>query len=72
MHKRRISEEVMNLTEGFNRKKLSSKFINRITQSNEPLCSTTKIDRKVINLKVVPNEVSIASIIQEKVTNKPF
>ena len=69
MHKRRISEEVMNLTEGFNRKKLSSKFINRITQSNEPLCSTTKIDRKVINLKVVPNEVSIASIIQEKVTN---
>lgn len=72
MHKRRVSEEQSGTNLSVNRKKLSSQFMERLKGSNNnisPMSSTVKIDRKVINLQPVHNEVSITNIIQEKVAN---
>ena len=72
MHKRRVSDDILSMTASINRKKLSNKFMQRLKDSGEspiPLNSTVKIDRKVINLQPVATDMSIASIIQEKVAS---
>ena len=71
MHIRRVSDDVLTATNSMNRKKLSSQFMDRINKTRDTtnhLSSTAKIDRKIINLQPVQTDVSIANIIQEKVT----
>ena len=70
MHKRKASEDVFNSSS--NRKKLSTQYIGRHRQTPEVLLNkTTKMPANPPNAAKKPNssEVSIASIIQEKVAN---
>ena len=72
MHKRRVSDDILSMTESMNRKKLSNKFMQRLKDTGEspiPLHSTAKIERKAINFQPVATDMSIASIIQGKVAS---
>ena len=70
MHKRRVSEDVFNSSS--NRKKLSTQYMDRQRQTPEVFMNkTTKMtpNPKVATKNPKNSEVSIASIIQEKVAN---
>ena len=72
MHKRRVSDDIIASSSSFNRKKLSSQFMDRnqnIKESIMPLSSTVKIDRKSLDINPIQPDDSIANIIQEKVAN---
>ena len=70
MHKRKVSEDVFNSSS--NRKKLSTQYLDRHRQTPEVFMNkTTKMTSNPINVSKKSNnsDVSIASIIQEKVAN---
>ena len=69
MHKRRISDGVVEFNPSANRKKLSSQFLDRTKNDASPsLSSTVKINSKESPFKPVQNHL-ITSMIDEKVAS---
>ena len=69
MHKRRVSDGVVEFNPSANRKKLSSQFLDRTKNDASPsLSSTVKINSKESPFKPVQNHL-ITSMIDEKVAS---